>query len=165
MRIVLVRHGEAVPFAADDASRALTSKGLQQARASGAWLRRELGSVTGAKLLASPYRRARETAGVIAGVLELPVHALEAITPDGDPRVALAAIEQAGDGAEVWVVISHMPLVAALAAWLEAGVLAAGRGFSLGEARIFEADLPGPGLATPRSVYIPGLSNGQIFRG
>lgn len=159
MKIVLVRHGEAMPFAADDASRALTSKGLQQARASGAWLLRELGGVKGAKLLASPYLRAQETAGVIAGVLELPVHALDAITPDGDPRVALAAIGQAGEGAEVLVVVSHMPLVAALAVWLEAGVLAAGRGFGLAEARIFEADLPAPGLATPRSVYIPGLSD------
>lgn len=159
MKIILVRHGEAMPFAADDASRALTSKGLQQARASGAWLRRELDGVTGAKLLASPYRRAQETAGLIGGLLDVPVHTLPAITPEGDPRLALAAIGLAGEGAEVLVVVSHMPLVAALAAWLEVGVLAAGRGFSLGEARIFEADLPGPGLATPRSVYIPGLSD------
>lgn len=159
MKIVLIRHGEAVPFAADDASRALTSKGLQQARASAVWLRRELGGVAGARLLASPYRRAQETAGVLASVLELPVHALDAITPDGDPRMALAAIGRAGEGAEVWVVVSHMPLLAALAAWLESGVLAAGRGFGLAEARILEAELPGPGLATSRSVYIPGLSD------
>ena len=159
MKIVLVRHGEAVPFASDDASRALTGRGLTQARATAEWLLRELEGKGSAKLLASPYRRAQETAGVIGGLLRLPVHTLAAITPEGDPRLALAAIGQEGAGAEVLLVISHMPLVAALAAWLESGVLVAGRGFGLAEARILEADLPGPGLAIPRSVYIPGLSD------
>lgn len=159
MKIVLVRHGEAVPFSADDASRALTDRGLVQARATAEWLLREMEGTGRARLLASPYRRAQETAGEIGGLLGLPVHTLVAITPEGDPRLALAAIEREGAEDEVVLVISHMPLVAALAAWLESGVLAAGRGFGLAEARIFEAELPAPGLATLRSVYIPGLSD------
>lgn len=158
MNIVLVRHGEAVSFATDDASRALTARGLVQAHATADWLLRELEGKGAAKLLASPYRRAQETASVIGGLLGVPVHTLAAITPEDDPRLALAAIEREAAGVEVVLVISHMPLVATLATWLESGVLASGRGFGLAEARILEAELPGPGLATLRSSYLPGIS-------
>lgn len=156
MRIVLVRHGKAEPHAGTDAARALTHKGHEQARAAAQWLHETLGQGSGMRLLASPYRRAQETAAPIADVLGLAVHTVAEITPDDDPRRALAAIEAAGKGAETLVVVSHMPLVAGLAGWLQEGVLNAGRGFDLAEVRVLEAELPAPGLAREVAVYLPG---------
>lgn len=156
MKIVIVRHGKAEPHAASDAARALTGQGHKQARATAAWLQERFGQEKGVRLLASPYRRAQETAQSIAAALGQVVHTVAAITPDDDPRLALAAIEKAGQAAEVLVVVSHMPLVAGLATWLESGVLGGGRGFDLAEARVFEADMPGPGLATAGEGYAPG---------
>lgn len=158
MKVVLVRHGEAGPHAGDDAARALTGRGWLQARSTAEWLRGELGTTTGVRLLASPYQRAQETAQVLAELLGTPVCTVAAITPDDDPRVALAAIEEAGAGADVLVVVSHMPLVAVLATWLTAGTLGSGRGFGLAEARVLEAELAGPGLATERAVHVPGVT-------
>lgn len=156
MKIVIVRHGKAEPHAAADPARALTGQGHKQARATAAWLRERFGHGKGIRVLASPYRRAQETAQAIAKALDHAVHTVAAITPDDDPRVALAAIEKAGQGAEVLIVVSHMPLVASLATWLESGVLGGGRGFDLAEARVFEAELPAPGLARAGEGYAPG---------
>ncbi|HEX7280165.1 MAG TPA: histidine phosphatase family protein [Solirubrobacterales bacterium] len=74
MRALLLRHGESVhnadhsgePAAHSDGDK-LTEKGVEQAHAAGAGLR-ELG-VT--KLLSSPLRRARETAGAVGEALGL----------------------------------------------------------------------------------------------
>lgn len=159
MKIALVRHGEAEPFAARDAERALTARGQAQARETGAWLRVALAGQGRARLLASPYRRAQETARAVMGEWPLECVTVDAITPDTDPRVALAAIEQAaGPADEVLVVVSHMPLVAGLASWLESATVAGSRGFGLAEARVLETDLLGPGLARQVDVYVPGLT-------
>lgn len=156
MKIVLVRHGKAEPYAPSDAARALTANGLLQAEATGRWLCETLGAAHGARLLASPYRRAQETAAPIAALLGLETHTVAGITPDDDPRKALAAIEAAAAAAATLVVVSHMPLVAALAGWLQEGVLNVGRPFHLGEARLLEMDVPGPGAATEVAAFVPG---------
>lgn len=159
MRIVLVRHGKAESHAADDASRALTEKGLAQAQATGEWLRDALGDLGGARLLASPYRRAQETAAPLAALLGLEVQTVAGITPDADPRKALPAIEAAGQGAPLLLVVSHMPLVAALAGWLQEGGLNTGRAFDLAEARVLAADFLAPGLAREIAAFIPHLKH------
>lgn len=156
MRIVLVRHGKAEPHAASDAGRALTPRGHEQAQAAAEWLSERLGDTGNVRLLASPYRRAQETAAPIAGALGLKVQTVAEITPDDDPRRALAAIEVAAQGAGTVVVVSHMPLVAGLAGWLQDGVLNVGRGFDLAEVRVLEAELPAPGLAREVTVFVPG---------
>lgn len=154
-----MRHGKAEPHAADDADRALTDKGLAQAQATGAWLSEALGTLQGARLLASPYRRAQETAAPLAALLGMKVATVAGITPDVDPRKALAAIEAAGEGAQLLLVVSHMPLVAALAGWLQEGVLNTGRPFHLAEARVLEADLLAPGLAREIAAFVPHLKH------
>lgn len=158
MKIVLVRHGEAEPRGSSDAARALTARGHEQALAAGAWLRAALADAGTARLLASPYRRAQETAQAIGAGLKLPVTTVDAITPDVDPRVALAAIEEAAAGASTLLVVSHMPLVAGLAAWMESGSLTGGRGFALAEVRVLELEVLAPGLATLVDLHVPGLA-------
>lgn len=160
MKIVLVRHGEAEPLRAVDAERALTANGVAQAKLTAAWLQRQIGAAGGAtKLLASPYRRAQQTAAVLSDALGVAVQTSAEITPDVDPRNALRAVDAAAAGSEWLVVVSHMPLVAALARWLEEGSLGSGQGFMLAEARILEAEVPGPGTATLHSRFIPGISD------
>lgn len=80
MLIYFVRHGESVSNAAPG-GRALprqegdrlTERGLEQARA----VAERLGSADASRILASPLRRARETAEVIAARLELPITEVE----------------------------------------------------------------------------------------
>lgn len=62
MDLVLWRHAEAEQGARDDA-RELTAKGKRQAKRMAAWLRKRL--PPGAKVLASPARRTRQTAACL----------------------------------------------------------------------------------------------------
>lgn len=158
MKLVLVRHGQAEAYRPVDAERALTEAGLGQAREAGAWLQawwaREGGSGI---LVASPYRRAQETAIALNVFLKLPLLTVEAITPEADPRRALSALEAvAGEG--TLVVVSHMPLVAALESWVVQGVMSGGVPFALAEVRVLEVDVLAPGVATRMDGYLPGAS-------
>lgn len=60
MDLLLIRHAKAEPYAYDDAARALTEKGVSQAKKVGAFLRQH--SLVPELTLASPLLRARQTA-------------------------------------------------------------------------------------------------------
>lgn len=157
MRLVLIRHGEAENIRSSDAERALTAMGQQQAEKTGQWLAGIIAPATPVRLLVSPYRRARETAAIIAAVLGVEPVEVAAITPDHDPRVALQAIAAAADGCDGVVVVTHMPLVAALASWIETGVLSSGQSFALAEARLFEMPVLAVNTASEQARYAPDL--------
>lgn len=146
MKLVLVRHGEAEPLRTTDAGRALTAHGRRQAEHTGKWLAQRLEGEGGLCLLASPYRRAQETAAILGNILGVPCRTVAAITPDEDVQRALAAIEADASGAVV-VVVTHMPLVADIAGWIEHGVYAEGHRFRLAEARIYGLEALGPAQA------------------
>lgn len=156
MRLVLVRHAEAEGIRTTDAERALTARGHEQATQTAQWLRQQLEGATSLQLLASPYRRARETVAALADALTLTPRFLDELTPDIDPRRALRALDEAAS-ADVVVVVTHMPLVAALASWLEEGVLSAGAGFMLAEARVLETEVLGAAAAQMQARHVPGL--------
>lgn len=157
MRLVLIRHGEAESLQTSDAERALTERGASQARLTGQWLVDIINGSHALRVLASPYRRAQQTAAVVAGLLGQSIVTIEAIAPDADPRQAAVALEASASGAEWTVVVSHMPLVASLAQWLEHGVVAGSQGFSLAEARVLEMELWGAAQARLRECFVPGL--------
>ncbi len=150
-----MRHAEAEVMQTSDAERALTARGHEQARETAAWLRQVL-SGEKSQLLASPYVRAQQTAAAITQAMQLEAHLLAELTPDVDPRRALQAIEKCMVS-ETVVVVTHMPLVAALASWLESGVLSAGRGFMLAEARVLDIEVLGASMARLRAHYFPGM--------
>lgn len=160
MKLVLMRHAEAVSVAGSDAERALTPRGLEQARETAQWLLQQFpppaAGHASLQVFSSPYLRARQTGSIVAEVLRQPLLALSHVTPDDDARVALGAIEEAAT-AETVVVVTHMPLVATLSQWLEEGVLSAGRGFMLAEARVLEMAVPGPQAGTRLAQFAPGL--------
>jgi len=153
MKLVLVRHGEAEPLRTRDSERVLTARGHQQAETTGAWL---ADRISGPVILAcSTYQRAQETAEHIRQALpQADFRIVEGITSENDVRTALAQLE-AIDPVETLVVVSHMPLVAALASWLAEGYLAGASPFALAEARIYEVPVFGASQATLRERFIP----------
>ncbi|MFG6157212.1 phosphohistidine phosphatase SixA [Halomonas sp. 1390] len=127
-RLLIMRHGEAAP-GAPDAERALTARGEREAERMGCWLasRTDL-DTTRLRLLASPYRRARQTAARIAAPLGLEVETLALITPDDPPGAVIDWLLDEPDDRPL-MLVSHMPLVAALTGLLVEGRAERGPGF------------------------------------
>ena len=108
MDIVIWRHADAEE-GMDDAARALTPKGLKQAKRMGAWLVRRL--PRDARVIVSPAVRAQQT----AQALSRPNITVESIRP-GAPAAAI--LEAAGwpHGSGTVVVVGHQPALGAAAA-------------------------------------------------
>lgn len=150
MRLWIVRHGQAENFAASDALRPLTGKGRKQAEATGSWLAEQ--GARGARVLASPYLRAQQTATIIAAALGAAVETLDCITPDDNPRRAVAWLADQPD--EVIVLVSHMPLVGRLLSWLEQGV-DGDAAFATAQAVALDMEIAGAGVASRGAGFSP----------
>lgn len=116
MDLILWRHAEAFEMreVEDDLERALTPKGERQAARVGAWLNRQLPA--GAKILASPARRAQQT----AAALDRKVRTAAELAPEADVQALLHAARWP-DAREAVVVVGHQPTLGLAAAWLLAG--------------------------------------------
>jgi phosphohistidine phosphatase len=117
MKLWLLRHGEAEPTARSDAERNLTAQGRQQVRAAAAQLRgRPLQAV-----LVSPYVRAQQTADVLCDELGFSGSRVTVpwLTPDSDLRQALRELN--GYPLQELLLVTHQPLVGALAGLLMHG--------------------------------------------
>ncbi len=124
MKLYIVRHGQAELLKANegeakDSERALTSEGQQEASVAGQQLKAALAGES-VKILASPYRRAQQTAQEIISVLGLTsdvLVTLNSVTPQHSPQEALTALQPYENESAV-VLISHQPLVSHLIAQL-----------------------------------------------
>jgi phosphohistidine phosphatase len=93
MELFLLRHGDALSIAADDASRPLSVLGEHQAALAGRMLLR-LGHAP-RLILASPLLRAARTAQIVADVLGVRgVESCEYLTPSSDPRQLLEELNR-----------------------------------------------------------------------
>lgn len=115
MQLILMRHGEAIPFAQTDAERMLTPRGEIEATEIGRLLRDGQWSV--ARGHSSGYRRASQTCQLVCaevgaeGGLDIP-H----LTPDSALDAAVRALESAaGDGD---LVVFHQPLLTKVVGFL-----------------------------------------------
>lgn len=111
MDLILWRHAEAedgTPGAPDDARR-LTPKGRRQAKRIAAWLKKQLPD--GARVLASPARRAQET----AQALTRRVKVSRQLGSAADPQSVLKAVDWPGGGGTV-VIVGHQPTLGQAAA-------------------------------------------------
>lgn len=117
VKIVLIRHAEAVPedLALRDDDRWLTARGREHARGL-ARLLREL-AVEPDAVLSSPLPRAMQTAELVAGGLDYLgiVEVLPALRPGAHPRVAAEELVAHG---QVVVAVGHEPMVSSLGAFL-----------------------------------------------
>ena len=116
MDLILWRHAEALEMREihDDMDRALTPKGERQAQRMATWLNRQLPS--SARVLASPARRAQQT----AAALERKIKTVPALAPDGTVEGLLHAVRWP-DAREPVLVVGHQPTLGLVAAYLLAG--------------------------------------------
>ena len=142
-RFYLVRHGEAEKgTGASDAERRLTPAG----RAAFEALARALApSVRLARIVTSPYRRARETAAILGAATGVPVEVELALAAGRSTGPELLALARAAGGGVA--LVGHNPEMA------EAVILAAGRDEKVpaGAVAAVEAGTGGPRLAWLRT--------------
>ena len=125
MNLFLLRHGIAVERGTagfnKDADRPLTPKG-----------ERRLESITDAMeamvlkfdlVLSSPYVRARQTAEIVADALDLKkkLEFSDSLTPDGDAKALIAALNKREPRVENVLLVGHEPFMSELIAMLTSG--------------------------------------------
>ncbi|MEJ6475262.1 phosphohistidine phosphatase SixA [Pseudoalteromonas piscicida] len=113
--ILIMRHGEAQPVQADDASRALTEQGVDQAKAMGEWLKQYF-RIDAA--LVSPFVRAQQTAEQVLA-LQSPqfIETCPDIVPSGSASTAIDYLEtliSMHPEHQTWIMVAHMPIVSYL---------------------------------------------------
>jgi|SRR5690606_2004240 len=145
MKLWILRHGEAEPRKTTDAARELTKHGRKEAHAAGECLAKHASSKL--VVLASPYIRAQQTAEAVLHELatlheskshKIPLITVDWCTPDDDPVRALdhLALREETE----LLLVSHMPLVSALAGLLVYGDMRAGP--PMHTASLVELDMP-----------------------
>lgn len=151
-----MRHGEA-GHGVPDAERELTARGRREAERMAAWLA-DREDLAGLRLLASPYRRARQTAAIVGQALGLEAEALSLITPDDPPRAVADWLLEQPQGRPL-LLVSHMPLVGALTGLLVEGRVDRGLGFPTAAVAELEADVWAAGCARLARFITPSDLN------
>ncbi|MCH2555849.1 phosphohistidine phosphatase SixA [Alloalcanivorax sp. C16-1] len=153
MRVYLCRHGEAVAQAPTDAERPLTERGRLEVMALWQDLRAE--GVRMERLIASPYRRAQQTALCIARAFGgQEQEACGWLVPEARPQAFLDWLIQQPEQDNT-VLVSHMPLVSLLtAAWI--GEPTARPAFRVGTVAALDVEVAAPGGARLLWMRGPG---------
>ena len=119
MRLYLLRHGEAEPFRTDDASRALTSRGEEQARRAGAALRRFETNIE--TIFHSPLLRAQQTARLVSEHFpKIPLKETEHLIPTSDHRQLFDELNRSS-GVHSILLVGHEPFLSTLISLLTSG--------------------------------------------
>ena len=142
MRLIIMRHGQAVAQAATDALRPLTEKGRHDALAVGKWLLQQSNQARIAPdiVLISPYARAQQTAAQV--LAEAPQWSREDvgwITPDDSPSQVVRQLAARSESAIM--LVSHQPLVSGLLALLVGEQAASRIAFTPATAVILEGEM------------------------
>lgn len=145
MKLYLMRHGQAESYAASDAERQLTEKGIDQSRAMAMHLQAD----PPVKVVSSPLVRACQTAYNVIEPLQqdVPFETCDLLTPDDDPR-AVADWINSLVGASPVLVVTHNPMVSLLVSWLVNGHLQGSISLSTADMVCLELEHAGPGTAT-----------------
>ena len=120
MDLYLMRHGEALT-AVEDPERSLSPAGVAQVQAAAAALRR-LGIVPDF-IAASPKRRARQTAALVAEAVNFPYSDIAVtahLEPEAEPEEVLAWLQKQGSDRTI-LLAGHLPLLPHLAELLVGG--------------------------------------------
>jgi phosphohistidine phosphatase len=123
MRLSLLRHGIAVeagtPGFENDRERPLTAKGERRMQRSAKGML-ALG-LSYDLILSSPYLRARQTAEIVAQVLNTPegVHLSDVLAPEGNPRQLIETVHS--DGRDDILLVGHEPYLSRLISTLLTG--------------------------------------------
>lgn len=148
--IFLMRHGQAENHARSDAMRLLTDYGKEYTQQIGNQLKDILVKYHHQlpRILHSPYRRAADTAKIIIDSIihghsplpgseeDLKLAELDTATPDTSPQVCFASLSSYSESS--LILVSHMPLVASLASYIEHGNVFDAHPFQTSEIRAYE---------------------------
>lgn len=147
MQLYIMRHGDAVMHARTDAERPLSETGRQQAAA----MVNHIRDLLPARVIASPYLRAQQTARIVCDGLGIPeFETVEHITPESDPFIALRQIERCQS--DSLLMVSHQPLVGALLGLLVEGDMAGG--YMMGTASVALLSCPHVGVGQARLHWL-----------
>ena len=138
MRVLVIRHGQAVPQGTgglSDADRPLTADGERRFRASALAIARIVPKPD--VLLASPLLRARQTAALLAAAWRDIEPVPEPALASGSVDAILTTLEQHPRGATV-VLVGHEPTVSALLGELLGGISSEAISFEPGAAALRE---------------------------
>lgn len=154
--LLLLRHAAASADSPDhgDAGRPLSPRGEEEARAAGAWLRDH--AVRPDRVLCSPARRTRMTAGIVLRELGLPVELVpEDAIYEAVPGTLVDLIDRHADAGTV-LVIGHNPGMEELVGLLTSGVSSEGRGMPPAGLAWLRATAPlQPGAAQLHAFWSP----------
>jgi phosphohistidine phosphatase len=150
-RLLIMRHAEAGPGYPDTA-RELTARGHAEAARMGDWLPYQ--GLDEARVLASPYVRARQTAEHVGAALRREVETLALLTPDAPPEAVVDWLLEQGEGQPL-VLVSHMPLVGALTGLLVEGRSDHGLGFPTAAVAELSAEVWAAGCARLERFTVP----------
>ena len=140
-------------MAASDEHRALTDAGCKEVLAMAAQLAGEPLQA----ILASPYRRAQETANLVQQQLQTlrGVSTAAWLTPDDDPRQALSFLTERSES--TLLLVSHQPLVSQLISLLVEGNTSGHYTMPTAGLACIDLDLPAAGLGELRLLTSPAL--------
>ncbi len=148
MKLFLMRHGDAEPYAACDRERPLTARGRLQVQAKAEAFKARLSAVS--HVYHSTFLRARETAGIIAEVMDnKPVFELASWAPESAPERALETLETLVESTPL--IVTHMPLISYVEALLCQGSVLSPTAFNCAEIVEIEAEWPALGLGTQKA--------------
>jgi len=146
MELILWRHADAEDRIPDDA-RALTPKGLKQAERIAKWLRRRLPE--GVVILASPARRAQQTAQALTRDFETSRRVGTEATPQGILKVV-----HWPHGRRPVLVVGHQPTLGQVAALVMTGAAAE---WSIGKGALWWFESRGREEVALRAVIGPEM--------
>ena len=157
-QLYIMRHGDAL-FDAVDERRSLSERGHAQAADSAEWVAAHAAGCC-IRLLASPYKRAQQTAQYLGAALGVPIESQSWLTPDTPVNEVVTAWDNLWVGSEdthCWVWVSHMPLVGRLGYYFTDGISGVGDFFDTAEVTCYHADVWASGCATQRQRYRPHI--------
>ena len=146
--LVIVRHAKAEAYGVTDRERALTDRGLAQARSAGTWLAGR--GVSPDQAIVSDSVRTRQTWDEMAGVAGWALTpSFDSVLYEADAETALDLVRALDDAVTTAVVVGHNPTVAYLAQVLDIGgsPQLATTGFPTAAVAVFEYDGPWAELA------------------
>ena len=123
MQLLLLRHGDAVTHASDDASRQLSPLGEHHAQIAARTLTRL--QIVPRHIFSSPFARAQQTARIIQKDLDLhEVRITEYLTPTADPRQLVQELNERSSPSAL--LVGHLPGLQIFASLLVSGTRQAG---------------------------------------
>ena len=155
-QLYIMRHGDALCDAVD-AKRSLSERGHAQAADTAQWVAAHAADRR-VRLLASPFKRAQQTAQYLGTALGVPIESQPWLTPDTPIIKTVTAWDNlwvASEDTHCWVWVSHMPLVGRMGHYLTECVGGVEDFFDTAEVVCYHADVWAAGCAIQGQRYRP----------